>query len=47
MGRLGLSEGYLVIFDRRRAAEEVQWDERPRWETEELAGDKRVKVLRL
>ena len=47
LGRLGLTEGFLVIFDRRRAAEEVPWDERPRWENEVLAGGKRVKVLRL
>jgi hypothetical protein len=47
LGRLGLAEGFLVIFDRRRAAEEVPWDERPRWETHELAAGKRVRVLRL
>jgi hypothetical protein len=47
LGRLGLTEGFLVIFDRRRAAEEVPWDERPRWENEALAGGKRVRVLRL
>lgn len=47
LGRLGLTEGFLVIFDRRRAAEEVPWDERPRWESEALAGSKRVKILRL
>lgn len=47
LGRLGLTEELLVIFDRRRAADEVPWDERPRWENEALAGGKRVKVLRL
>lgn len=47
LGRLGLTEGFLVIFDRRRSAEEVPWDERPRWEREDLAGNKRVRVLRL
>lgn len=47
LGRLGLREGFLVIFDRRLSAEEVPWDERPRWETKELAGGKRVRVLRL
>ena len=47
LGRLGLTEGYLVIFDRRRSAEEIPWDERPRWESEALAGGKRIKVLRL
>jgi hypothetical protein len=47
LGRLGLTEGVLVIFDRRRAAEEVPWDERPRWESHDLAGGKRVRVLRL
>jgi type II secretory pathway predicted ATPase ExeA len=47
LGKLGLTEGFLVIFDRRRSAEEVPWDERPRWETEDLAGGKRVRVLRL
>jgi hypothetical protein len=47
LGRLGLTEGFLVIFDRRRSAEEVPWDERPRWENETLAGGKRVRVLRL
>ncbi len=47
LGRLGLKEGFLVIFDRRRAAEDVPWDERPRWEQEELAGGRQVRVLRL
>jgi hypothetical protein len=47
LGRLGLTEGFLVIFDRRRATEEVPWDERPRWEKEELAEGKRIRVLRL
>jgi hypothetical protein len=47
LGRLGVTEGFLVIFDRRRAADEVPWDERPRWESEVLAGGKRVRVLRL
>jgi hypothetical protein len=47
LGRLGLAEGFLVIFDRRRSAEEVPWDERPRWEDEVLPGGKRVRVLRL
>jgi hypothetical protein len=47
LGRLGLTEGFLVIFDRRRSADDVPWDERPRWENEVLAGDKRVRVLRL
>jgi hypothetical protein len=47
LGRLGLREGFLVIFDRRRSAEAVPWDERPRWEDEALAGGKRVRVLRL
>lgn len=47
LGRLGLTEGFLVIFDRRRSAEEVPWDERPRWERADLAGNKRVRVLRL
>ena len=47
MGRLEVTEGFLVIFDRRRAAEEVPWDERPRWEDEALPGGKRVRVLRL
>jgi hypothetical protein len=47
LGRLGLTEGFLVIFDRRRSADEVPWDERPRWESEALAGGKRVRVLRL
>ncbi len=47
LGRLGLTEGFLVIFDRRRSAEQVPWDERPRWENEVLTGGKRVKVLRL
>ena len=47
LGRLGLTEEFLVIFDRRRAADEVPWDERPRRENEALAGGKRVKVLRL
>jgi hypothetical protein len=36
-----------VIFDRRSRAEEVPWDERPRWEKEDLAGGRRVRVLRL
>lgn len=47
LGRLGLTEGFLVIFDRRRSTEEIPWDERPRWEKEELAGGKRIRVLRL
>jgi hypothetical protein len=47
LARLGLEEGVLMIFDRRRAAEEVPWDERPRWEREDLPGGRRVRVLRL
>ncbi len=47
LGKLGLAEGFLVIFDQRRSADEVPWDERPRWEEEVLPGGKRVRVLRL
>ena len=45
--RLGLQSGFLVIFDRRRSAEEVPWEERPRWESAALAGGEQVRVLRL
>lgn len=47
LAKLGLEEGVLMIFDRRRSAEEIPWDERPRWEREDLPGVRRVRVLRL
>jgi len=47
LARLSLDWGFLVLFDQRSAADEVPWEERPRWESATTASGRSVRVLRL
>ncbi len=47
LGRLVLPTGFLVVFDRRAAANAVPWAERPRWDTAVTASGRAIRVLRL
>ena len=47
MGKVGVQEGFLVLFDQRRSADEVPWEDRARWEEAVTANGDRVRVLRL
>lgn len=47
LGRIHAERGYLMIFDLRRSAQGVPWEERPRWEQAQTTSGRVVRVLRL